>query len=82
LQEKTDHDVAFVMANSKLAEKKRASVELNLNDKGDIEGSDAADLHDGVRDKDGDEDVDEDGDEDGYEYEDVDVDGDEDGDEN
>ncbi|WJX65679.1 hypothetical protein P8452_50312 [Trifolium repens] len=42
LKEKIDNDVAFVMANSKLAEKKRASDELNLNGKRDFEGSDVA----------------------------------------
>ncbi|RHN50129.1 putative ribonuclease H-like domain-containing protein [Medicago truncatula] len=35
---RTDRDVLFVMANSKLAEKKRTSAELNIDDNGDVEG--------------------------------------------
>jgi hypothetical protein len=46
LRYRTDHDVLFVMANSKLAEKKRTSAELNIDDNGDVEGLnvDASDL--------------------------------------
>jgi len=89
-EETVNNDVVFVMANSKLAEKKRTSIELNLDANGDVEGSDvdASDLDTpclkcladaGIADlhdenANGDEDGDDDGDENGHE--------DEDGDEN
>jgi hypothetical protein len=93
---RTDRDVLFVMANSKLAEKKRTSAELNIDNNGDVEGLNVDDsdldvpclqcLADvGIADlhdenANGDGDEDEDGDDDGDGDEDEDED--EDGDEN
>jgi len=92
---RTDRDVLFVMANSKLAEKKRTSAELNIDNNGDVEGLNVDDLDLDVpclqcladagiadlHDENANGDEDEDGDDDGDEDEDEDKDEDEDGDE-
>lgn len=77
--QKTDNNVLFVMANSKWTEKKRSSIQLNLDDNGDVDALDVGDLDliipclkpqddvgiDGLHDENanGDEDENEDGDE-------------------
>ncbi|MCI39406.1 hypothetical protein A2U01_0060637, partial [Trifolium medium] len=44
IEDETDDDVMFVMANSKLTEKKRTPIEQVLDDNGDIERLDVDDL--------------------------------------